>query len=89
MVLGMSDPVDLEARLDRLEAITLSLRDQVEQQHDTIQSLSIDVARLQRAVISGSGEVLAALVDLRSHLVDLSLDGYYPTRAPPPPLPRG
>lgn len=66
--------------------MNLSLRDQLSTQTELIDQVSLELARLERSVASGGAELMSALVDLRSHLVDLTLDGYYPTRLPPAPL---
>lgn len=77
---------ELEARLDRLEALNLELREQLTLQAE---QHALDVARLERALTTGGAELIAAVIGLRAHLVDLTLDGYYPTRMPPLPVGRG
>ncbi|MBL8954402.1 MAG: hypothetical protein JNK82_26730 [Myxococcaceae bacterium] len=82
----MNEPTSLETRLDRLEALNLNLREQLTQQAEHLEKLSLEVARVERAMLSNGAELMAGMLELRTHLVDLTLDGYYPTRLPPVPL---
>ena len=82
----MNDTTDGFDRLDRLEALNLAQREQLTSQGELLEALALDLARLERSVLVSHSELFAALSDLRSHLVDLSLDGYYPTRPPPKPF---
>jgi hypothetical protein len=64
----------LEERLDRLEAHNRTLRVQLREQSQSIEKLSLEVARLERAVLSRTTEIMVALVELRAHWVDVATD---------------
>lgn len=80
-----SDP-ELCAQLDRIEALQLSVRDALELQGERLEVLALEVARLERAFRVQSASQLEALLELRGHLVDLTLDGWHPSQLPPRPL---
>lgn len=80
-----SDP-ELAAQLDRIEALQLSVRESQEQQAERLEALALEMARLERAFRMQGAAQLEALLELRGHLVDLTLDGWHPGSLPPRPL---
>jgi hypothetical protein len=62
----------LEERLDRLEADNRNLRAHLRDQSQLIEKLSLEVAHLERTLLSRSTEIMVALVELRSQWVDFA-----------------
>jgi predicted component of type VI protein secretion system len=77
---------DNSAQLDRIEALQLSVRETLEQHGERLEALGLQIARLERAFRVQGAAQLEALVELRSHLVDLTLDGWHPGHLPPRPI---
>ncbi len=66
MVRGMTDDT-IERRLERLEAMNLSLRDQLSR-------VALDVARLERTMLSRGAEIATAVLELRELCVELATE---------------
>jgi predicted component of type VI protein secretion system len=81
----ISDP-ELSAQLDRIEALQLSVRETLEQHGERLDAFALEMARLERAFRVQGAAQLEALLELRGHLVDLTLDGWHPGHLPPRPM---